>query len=217
MALDANELALLQKAADALKYMPIIYKGLIISDNQNENHHYIKHKTGDVNFNQIIFFVPQKVATTGTETQLIKLLQPGEGYDITSENIKTYTIKMEIGLDEEPWTRFDDCKKEHLKAQRVYMLRRISDTELVVINYRYDTNLIGNSLEFVDAHFTNAPTITVNDNPVTLATTSALNDLAARVTALENKIKVGTEDATTALADEDEGTIYVRVEDYGGQ
>ena len=217
MALTDAEIALLNKTANAVKYMPIIYKEVLITDSQDPNNHYIKHKVGDIGFSDLLFFVPQQIPAEGTNVQYIKLLQPGEGYDITSANIKTYTIKIEVGLDEEPWTQFVDCQRIHLKPQRLYMLRKYSETELIVVNFRYDDALIGNTLTFAQGHFTSAPTTTVDGSSVTLVNTNDFNALVTRVSALEGLIKVGTQDAATALAEEDEGTIYVRVEDNGGE
>lgn len=60
-------------------------------------------------------------------------------------------------------------------------------------------------------NLTNVPK--VGNDDLVLAT--ALVALAARVTALENKIKFGTATPEEGLQGEQVGTIYVEVDDYG--
>jgi hypothetical protein len=215
MAFTAEELELLQNVSESLKYVPVVYKEVILSANTDTSHHYIKHKIGQLDFNSLLFFLPLSYDSSQTDTQFIKLLQPGEGFTIDSVNIKTYKVLYEKTLPNGS-TSFVEAKRQHLRSLRLYILRMISDNEVVIVNYQ-ETDVVNftANAEFVNATFTTMPTIIVDEEEYTFVKSNEFLELKDRVSALERKIIVNTQAPEEALAQEDEGTIYVKVEEYG--
>jgi len=212
MAFTPEELELLQNVSESLKYVPILYKEVILSANTDTSHHYIKHKIGTLDFNSLLFFIPLSFDESN-DTQYIKLLQPGEGFSISSTNIKTYKVMYEKTTAAGN-TTYEDAKGQHLRTLRLYILRMISDNEVVIVNYQ-DTDVVNfTNAEFVTARFTSMPTITLAGEDYTFVKSNDFIALTNRVAALERKIVVNTQAPEEALAQEDEGTIYVKVEEY---
>jgi hypothetical protein len=212
-----EELDLIQQAADALKYVPYIYKELILASNTNLSDHYIKHKVGIMDPNAILFFVPTQydASNSGQNVQTLKLLQPGEGFSITSPNIRSYTLLIERTTSNN--TTLIQAKAFHLKPNRLYILRYHSLNELVIVNYTENELIQATTLLADVAEFNVIPKVIVNDEPIALVKVTELEALAARVTALENKIKFGTQPVEDALTEDDApGTVYIKVENYGG-
>jgi hypothetical protein len=90
----------------------------------------------------------------------------------------------------------------------------ISNNEVVIVNYQ-DTDVVNfTNAEFVNAKFISMPTITIDEEEYTFVRSDDFNDLKDRVEALERKIIVNTQAPEEALATADEGTIYVKVEEF---
>lgn len=215
--LTEEQLELLEQAADALKYVPYIYKGLNLTSNTNLSHHYIKHKVGVMDPNSILFFVPTQydASNSGQNVQTIKFLQPGEGFGITSPNIKSYSVLIERTTSNN--TTLVQAKAYHLKPNRLYILRSHSSTELVIVNYNENDVLQTTKLVADEGEFNVIPKVIVDDEPIALVKITELEALEARVLALENKIKFGTQPVEEALDENDApGTVYIKVENYGG-
>jgi hypothetical protein len=214
---DQEQIDLLQKAADALKFIPFIYKGLNLESNTILSNHYIKHKVGVMDPNAILFFVPTQydASNSGQNVQTLRLLQPGEGFSITSPNIKSYTLLIEQTTSNN--TTLVQAKAFHLKPNRLYILRYHSPNELVIVNYT--ENELVQATKFIadEGEFNTVPKVIVNDEPVALVKITELQALIDRVTALENKIKFGTQPVEEVLGEDDApGTVYIKVENYGG-
>jgi hypothetical protein len=213
MALTTEELELLQSVSDTLKYVPVIYKEVILTANTDDSNHYIKHKVGNLDLNSLLFFIPLSFDDSATDTQYIKLLQPGEGFSITSPNIKTYKVMFEKTTAEGN-TTYEEAKRQHLRTLRLYILRMISDNEVVIVNYQ-ETDVVNfTNAEFVNAKFISMPTIIVDEEEYTFVRSDDFNALKDRVEALERKIIVNTQAPEEALATAEEGTIYVKVEEF---
>lgn len=213
MPLTSEEIDLLQQSADALKYVPYVYKGLSIAANTNLSHHYIKHKVGSVDLNSILFFIPTQLDTSNSlnNIQYLKLLQPGEGYNIIPPppvNIKTYTILIETSVTNNLGivnTTYEPVKAKQLHLGKLYMLRAISSTELVIVNYNEKDFFQASKVVAVEAEFETTPKVNVNGDLISLVLSTAFDELEARVEALENKIKINQ-----PIDPEDpEETIYI--------
>lgn len=214
MAFTSEELALLQKTADALKYSPVVYKEVILSANTNPSNHYIKHKVGMLDQNALLFFVPLAYDTNDTDNQFIKLLQPGEGYSISSVNIKSYQVFVEF-TNVNGQTSYVPAKRKHLRVLKLYMLRLISPDQVVIINFQETDQATLTNAELTDAKFYGLPTVEIDEEVFTLVKSDDFEALVDRVAALERKIIVNTQAPEEALAQEDDNTIYVKVEEYG--
>jgi hypothetical protein len=214
--LTEEQFELLEKTAEALKFIPYIYKGINLESNTNLSNHYIKHKIGFLDSNAILFFIPTQYdsSNSGQNAQTLKFLQPGEGFSITSPNIRSYTLLIEKTTSNN--TTLVQAKAFHLKPNRLYILRAHSSTELVIVNYT-ENELIQATLLLADeGEFNNTPKVIVNDEPIALVKATELAALQARVLALENKIKFGTQPVEEALDENDApGTVYIKVENYG--
>lgn len=210
MPLTSEEIDLLQNAADALKYVPYVYKGLNIAANTNLSHHYIKHKVGSIDLNSILFFIPTQLDTSNSQNnpQYLKLLQPGEGYNITQPNIKTYTIKIETSVTNNLGivnTTYETVKAKQLNLGKLYMLRAISSSELVIVNYNEKDFFQASKIVATEAEFDTIPKVNVNGDLISMVLETAFEALEERVTALENKIKINQ-----PIDPEDpEETIYI--------
>jgi hypothetical protein len=209
-----EEIILLQKAADSIKYMPYIYRELPLVEGEfNENDHYIKHKVGQMDFNSVLFFVPRQVTSEGTSTQFVKMLAPGQ---TLLNQAKSYKIIIEA-YSATSGTEFIECKKEHLFPHRLYMMRLYSETELIIINYRYDTSLVGTELKFQTALFGTVPEVGDEESSVLLVRKDDFDALTARVQALEDRFITGEGSAVEALDGAEPGTIYLKVDNYGSE
>lgn len=216
MAFTSEELALLQKTADALKYMPFVYREVILTDNPNPSYHYIKHKIGKLDPNVVLFFIPTgyDFGNNGENLQFIRLLQPGEGFNVASPNNVTYKVMIE-NTTTNGETVITQAKAFHLKPQKLYLMRMFSADEVIIINYNYDDVVLATRLEAGEAYFNTVPKVIIDDEEISLVKSDELSALAARVTALENLIKVNTQSPEEALQNENEGTIYFKVDQYG--
>lgn len=214
MAFTAEELELLNSLSDSLKYVPIIYKEVLLEANTDPSHHYIKHKVGSLDLNALLFFIPLGYDTSDQDVQYIKLLQPGEGYSITSPNIKSYQVFIEK-TNPEGLTSYVPATRQNFRTLKLYMLRAISDNEVVIINYQESDVTTLTNVELIQANFTSMPKVTIDEEEYTFVRSDVFQALADRVAALERKIIVNTQAPAEALAQEDEGTIYVKVEEYG--
>jgi hypothetical protein len=114
-------------------------------------------------------------------------------------------------------TQIIECKKEHLFPYRLYMLRMYSETEVIIINYRFDNSLYGTELKFQSALFGTTPSVGDEETSVLLVKKNDFDALVARVEALENKFITGTESATEALDGAASGTVYLKVDNYGSE
>lgn len=209
-----EEIILLQKAADSIKYMPYIYRELPLVEGEfDPNDHYIKHKVGQLDFNSVLYFVPGQVTSEGTATQYIKMLAPGQ---TLLSQARPYKIMIEA-YSSTSGTEFIECKKEHLFPFRLYMLRMYSETEVIIINYRYDTSLIGTEIKFQSALFGTVPEVGTEESSVLLVRKDDFDALTARVQALESRFITGEGSAVEALDGADPGTIYLKVDNYGSE
>jgi len=215
MAFTLEELELLQSVSEAFKYVPIIYREVILTSNGNPSDHYVKHKIGQIDINGLFFFIPLTYDVNGSNnTQYIKLLQPGEGFTLESPNIKTYKVMFERTTSTGE-TVISEAKPYHLKPQRLYMMRLLNADELIIINYSYNDLLLATKLEADIAEFKQVPKVIIDDSEYSLVKSDDFTSLVERVDALERKILINTQAPEEALANEDDGTIYVKVEDYG--
>ena len=216
MAFTEEELELLNKTASALKHVPYIYREVILASNTNPSNHYIKHKVGTVDNNSVLFFIPRSYDSRNNNEnlQFLKLLQPGSGYSISSSDIVTYKIMIERNLNDGT-ASVEQAKALHLKPEKLYMLRLLSSTELLIINFNYDDELTVATFTASDAIFLSTPVVEVDGEEIALVKADDFAALVARVTALENKLKVNTQAPEEALQEEAEGTIYFKVDEYG--
>jgi len=216
MPFTTEELALLNKAADALKYAPYIYREIILAANTNPSVHFVKHKVGLIDQHTVFYFIPTGIDSRNNfdNLQFISLLQPSEGFDSTSVNNKLYKVMIEKTLVNNTVT-VTQAKAKELKPNRLYMLRAISSDELVIINYNIDEQLNTNFLIATDAEFLTIPKFNDNGTLYNLVKQSDLTALANRVTALENKIIVNTIAPEQALSGASADTLYVKVDEYG--
>jgi hypothetical protein len=216
MPFTTQELTLLTKAADALKYAPYIYREIVLAANTNPSVHFVKHKVGLIDQHTVFYFIP-----TGSDSrnnfdnlQFVSLLQPSEGFDSTSVNNKLYKVMIEKSLVNNTVV-VTQAKAKELKANKLYMLRAISSDELIIINYNVDEQLNTNYLIATDAEFMTMPKVNINGTLYSLVKEADLITLAARVTALENKIIVNTIAPESALSGASADTLYVKVDEYG--
>jgi len=210
------ELALLNKAADALKYAPYIYREVILAANANPSIHFVKHKVGLIDQHTVFYFIPTGIDSRNNfeNLQFITLLQPSEGFNAGSANNKQYKVMIEKTLINNTVVT-TQAKAKELLANKLYMLRAISSDELIIINYNLDEQLNTNYLVATDAEFLTMPKLNVNGTLYNLVKESDLTALAARVTALENKIIVNTIAPENALSGAAADTLYVKVDEYG--
>lgn len=202
---EAQITSLLSNVATTLKYMPYIYREVLITSNAATPYkHYIKHKSGSLDIHSVLYFIPG-APTQLTTTAELGLLQPGDGYNTaTAKMYKIRTINS---------NGIVDLQDKFLHPDRLYMLILHNDNEVLVVNYSFDDAKTFTSLNATTIQANSDIQKKVDGNFVSVATVSALNTLAARVTALENQIKVGTAPAEQELEGEPADTIYVRVED----
>lgn len=197
---------ILTDVAQTLKYTPYIYREVELGSQYPQYRYFVKHKDGIVDDKAVFFFIPFHYYESETTAE-IGFLYPGEGYQVTN-NTKYFKIKQELG------GYVTELKAKDFIPNRLYMFRKLSANELVVINYRSTDNLEVEAMSATNIAVTNDVTIEVNSVPKSLRTIiEAVTELQEDVSALKQAIKIGTAPAEEALADEPAQTIYIKVED----
>jgi hypothetical protein len=197
---------ILADVASTLKYTPYIYKEVDLEGNLPLHRHFVKHKDGTIDDRSVFFFVPVKYYDS-TTTAEIGFLYPGEGYQVTS-NTKYFKIKQELNGS------YSELESQFFVPNRLYMFRKISATELAVINYRSTESFTVETMEANNIAVNDDVTINVNSVAKSLRTAlEDITELKAEVAALKQQIKIGTAPAEEALQNEPAQTIYIKVED----
>lgn len=199
----------LANVAKAFKYTPYIYRETPLSANTNPLIHYVKFKEALLDEKGILFFIPSTFSDGNEGFVQIGFLYPGEGYNITN-NVKYYNVKIEQG------TQYVSLKAKQFYTNRLYMLRKLNDQDLIVINYRADANVVFETAEVSTLEIPSGGDILVDDGSNVRSIQTLIEDideLKQSVAELKTLIKVGTGAPEDELANEPAGTIYIKVED----
>jgi len=199
----------LANVAKVFKYTPYIYREVFLEANTDPLVHFVKFKEALLDEKNVLFFIPTTFAETNEGGVKIGFLYPGEGYNITN-NVKYYNVKIEQG------NSYVTLKAKDFYTSRLYMLRKLNDQDLVVINYRADANVLFETATIADLEIPLNGDIVINDgsNLRSIQTLiEDIDDLKQDVAQLKTLIKIGTGAAEDELAEEPAGTVYIKVED----
>jgi hypothetical protein len=204
-------LELLSDLSKLFKYAPYIYREAVIETYNTANplDHLVKFKENLLDEKTVMFFIPSTYAQNSDGGVRIGFLKPGEGYTVTN-NTKFFNLKIEQGASYVP------LKAKDFYTNRVFMLRKFDDNDIVVINYRADANVIFETLTVHELEIPENGDLTIEVDDTNRSLKQLIRDhyaLKEEVDRLSNQIKIGTAAPEQELAEEPAGTIYIKVED----
>ena len=202
-----------------LNYIPMIYNQQQLST-VNTGEIVIKYPYDKIPNNALLFVLPLYNSTETNNKLTIKFAQVSQdGSIISYATTKTYNIMVEDTNGTKRQASYGD-----IVANRLCMFRFITNNSSDIIlcnnpiynNLKCSTLCITNSAKFYEkpkvVYYTNMGI----EKEAELALDQDLQNLEARVTALENKFKVGTESAEEYFAknpNAETGTIYLQMEE----
>ena len=202
-----------------LGYLPMIYNQQQLSV-VNNGEIVIKYPYDKIPDNALLFVLPLYSSLETNNKLIIKFATVSQdGSAINYVTTKTYNIMVEDTNGSKRRASTGD-----IIANRLCMFRFITgnSSDIILCNNPVYNNLSCSTLYITnEAKFNQIPkVIYTTEMGATLETPLALNqdllELAARVTALENKFKVGTDTAEKYFEDNPnapQGTIYMQVEE----
>lgn len=202
-----------------LNYLPMIYNQQQIST-VNTGEIAIKYPYNNIPDNAILFVLPLYSSLESNNKLVIKFANvSNDGTIINYNTVKTYNIMVEDTNGTKRKAGLGD-----IVANRLCMFRFITgnSSDIILCNNPIYNNLKCSTLCITNsAKFYEVPKIIYYTNQgVEMETPLALNQdlqsLADRVTALENKFKVGTDTAEKYFENNPnapQGTIYMQVEE----
>lgn len=201
-----------------LNYLPMIYNQQQTSANTGEI--VIKYPYSKIPENALLFVLPMYNSLSSGNKLTIKLATVSQNGTVVSyTTTKQYNIMVEDTDGKKRAAGLGD-----IVANRLCMFRFITNNSSDIIlcnnpiynNLKCSTLCITNSAKFYETpkviYYTNQGV----EKEVELALSSDLQDLAARVTALENKFVTGTDSAEEYFENNPnapQGTIYMQVEE----
>ena len=201
-----------------LNYLPMIYNQQQTSVNTGEI--VIKYPYDKIPDNALLFVLPMYNSLSSGNKLTIKLATVSQNGTVVSyTTTKQYNIMVEDTDGKKRAAGLGD-----IVANRLCMFRFITNNSSDIIlcnnpiynNLKCSTLCITNSAKFYETpkviYYTNQGV----EKEVELALASDLQDLAARVTALENKFVTGTDSAEEYFENNPnapQGTIYMQVEE----
>ena len=201
-----------------LNYLPMIYNQQQTSVNTGEI--VIKYPYDKIPDNALLFVLPMYNSLSSGNKLTIKLATVSQNGTVVSyTTTKQYNIMVEDTNGKKRAAGLGD-----IVANRLCMFRFITNNSSDIIlcnnpiynNLKCSTLCITNSAKFYETpkviYYTNQGV----EKEVELALSSDLQDLAARVTALENKFVTGTDSAEEYFENNPnapQGTIYMQVEE----
>lgn len=201
-----------------LNYLPMIYNQQQTSVNTGEI--VIKYPYDKIPENALLFVLPMYNSLSSGNKLTIKLATVSQNGTVVSyTTTKQYNIMVEDTDGKKRAAGLGD-----IVANRLCMFRFITNNSSDIIlcnnpiynNLKCSTLCITNSAKFYETpkviYYTNQGV----EKEVELALASDLQDLAARVTALENKFVTGTDSAKEYFENNPnapQGTIYMQVEE----
>lgn len=201
-----------------LNYLPMIYNQQQTSVNTGEI--VIKYPYDKIPENALLFVLPMYNSLSSGNKLTIKLATVSQNGTVVSyTTTKQYNIMVEDTDGKKRAAGLGD-----IVANRLCMFRFITNNSSDIIlcnnpiynNLKCSTLCITNSAKFYETpkviYYTNQGV----EKEVELALSSDLQDLAARVTALENKFVTGTDSAEEYFENNPnapQGTIYMQVEE----
>lgn len=201
-----------------LNYLPMIYNQQQTSVNTGEI--VIKYPYDKIPENALLFVLPMYNSLSSGNKLTIKLATVSQNGTVVSyTTTKQYNIMVEDTNGKKRAAGLGD-----IVANRLCMFRFITNNSSDIIlcnnpiynNLKCSTLCITNSAKFYETpkviYYTNQGV----EKEVELALASDLQDLAARVTALENKFVTGTDSAEEYFENNPnapQGTIYMQVEE----
>ena len=201
-----------------LNYLPMIYNQQQTSVNTGEI--VIKYPYSKIPENALLFVLPMYNSLSSGNKLTIKFATVSQNGTVVSYTItKQYNIMVEDTDGKKRAAGLGD-----IVANRLCMFRFITNNSSDIIlcnnpiynNLKCSTLCITNSAKFYETpkviYYTNQGV----EKEVELALSSDLQDLAARVTALENKFVTGTDSAEEYFENNPnapQGTIYMQVEE----
>lgn len=209
--------ALHQGLLKMLNYLPMIYNQQQIST-VNTGEIIIKYPYEKIPDNALLFVLPLYSSLSSGNKLTIKYATVTSSGDVSYTVSKQYNIMVEGTDGKKRKAGLGD-----IVANRLCMFRFITgnSSDIILCNNPIYTNLSCSTLCITnEATFYQVPTVVYTANGSEKKTTLALNQdlqsLAERVTALENKIKIGTdtpEKYFEANPSAPKGTIYMQVEE----
>lgn len=201
-----------------LNYLPMIYNQQQTSVNTGEI--VIKYPYNKIPENALLFVLPMYNSLSSGNKLTIKFATVSQNGTVVSyTTTKQYNIMVEDTDGKKRAAGLGD-----IVANRLCMFRFITNNSSDIIlcnnpiynNLKCSTLCITNSAKFYETpkviYYTNQGV----EKEVELALSSDLQDLAARVTALENKFVTGTDSAEEYFENNPnapQGTIYMQVEE----
>lgn len=201
-----------------LNYLPMIYNQQQTSVNTGEI--VIKYPYSKIPENALLFVLPMYNSLSSGNKLTIKFATVSQNGTVVSyTTTKQYNIMVEDTDGKKRAVGLGD-----IVANRLCMFRFITNNSSDIIlcnnpiynNLKCSTLCITNSAKFYETpkviYYTNQGV----EKEVELALSSDLQDLAARVTALENKFVTGTDSAEEYFENNPnapQGTIYMQVEE----
>jgi hypothetical protein len=181
----------------------------------------IKYPYSELPSNGLLFLVPQFSsieAHTDIATPIYNklIIQYPQLNPVTG--VASYTgEKKYVMVKETPEGTHNHVTKGDIIANRLAIFRFIagdSDNIILVNNPQYNNIQISTLHVTQDASFESIPVYKQSRNvEIPLALSTEVLALENRIRKLENKFLYGTVDAEEALADADEGTIYIKIEE----
>lgn len=201
-----------------LNYLPMIYNQQQTSVNTGEI--VIKYPYDKIPDNALLFVLPMYNSLSSGNKLTIKLATVSQNGTVVSyTTTKQYNIMVEDTDGKKRAAGLGD-----IVANRLCMFRFITNNSSDIIlcnnpiynNLKCSTLCITNSAKFYETPKVIYYTNQCVEKEVELALSSDLQDLAARVTALENKFVTGTDSAEEYFENNPnapQGTIYMQVEE----
>ena len=214
-----NTEALYEGLKKMLNYLPMIYNQQQLST-VNTGEITIKYPYDKVPDNAILFVLPLYSSLESNNKLTIKFAQvQQDGKAVSYSTTKTYEIMVEDTNGTKRKAGLGD-----IVANRLCMFRFITgnSSQIILCNNPIYNNINCSTLCITNsAKFYKVPTVIYFTNQgvekeAPIALDQDLQSLAARVTALENKFKVGTDTAEKYFENNPnapEGTIYLQVEE----
>lgn len=202
-----------------LNYLPMIYNQQQVSTT-NTGEIIIKYPYDSIPENALLFVLPLYNSIESNNKLTIKLAQVSQdGSAISYETSKSYNIMVEDTNGTKRRATLGD-----IVANRLCMFRFITNNSSDIIlcnnpiynNLKCSTLCITNSAKFYEIPKIVYYTAQGVEKETPLALNQDVQNLAARITALENKFKVGTETAEEYFSNNKnvpDGTIYMQVEE----
>lgn len=208
---------LLKLVSHNLKYGAYVYNQLTTLYTSWDGNYKIEYLYEDIPDNSLLFMVPVYSSKKENNKLTIRYLT-GTRTNAQGVQVGVYKEKSFNILIENPEGYLTKATEGDIIANRLCIFRFVkgdNDTVILINSPLYNSVSISTLTVVNEATFYTMPTVVdpITDSRIPLTSKTDFLALQERVSKLESKFQFGVEDANTALAGADVGTIYIQVED----